>query len=80
MVRKVFRSGNSFVVALPPEVLSQLALSEGSELDVAIDSVNNRVLLTPVRPGDSQISPEYARQVADFIATYRPALEALARR
>ncbi len=80
MVRKVFRSGNSFVVALPPEVLRQLALTVGSELDIAIDSVNNRVLLTPVRPGDSQISPEYACQVADFIATYRPALEALARR
>ncbi len=80
MVRKVFRSGNSLVVALPPEALNRLALVEGSEVDIALDDANVLMTLTPVRTPTAEISPEYARQVTDFIATYRPALEALARR
>ena len=81
MVRKVFKSGNSLVVALPPEALTRLALVEGSEVEVSLDTEGHGLRLTPVAPAvGGGITPEYAQQVADFIAAYRPALEELARR
>ena len=80
MVRKVFRSGNSLVVALPADALDALRLAEGSEVDIEVDETHARLVLTPVRPLDPEITPEYVRKVDDFIAAYRPALEALAKR
>lgn len=79
MVRKLFRTGNSLVVALPKEAISLLGLEEGSELNVEVDVDARRVLLSPVEPSVAGIDVEFARQLDEFITRYRPALEALAR-
>ena len=35
--RKVFKSGGSFVVAIPPEIMKGLDLKPGDELDIYAD-------------------------------------------
>ena len=77
MIRKVFKTGNSLVVSLPRETLETLGLGEGSEVDIKLDA--GRLILSPVRPPAGDIDAAFARQLDDFIAQYRPALEALAR-
>jgi antitoxin MazE len=79
MVRKVFKTGNSMVISLPREMIENLQLSEGSEVSIELDEDGQRILITPVQPVNAGVDAEFARQVADFIETYRPALEALAR-
>lgn len=79
MSRKIFKSGNSLVVSLPQESMELLGLGEGSEVSVTVDQDGRRILIEPSpRPG-VEISPEFARQLDDFVEQYRPALEALAK-
>lgn len=80
--RKVFRSGNSLVVALPKEALEWLGLAEGVELAIEVDRERGKIILTPAPPAAAPPAPvdaEFARKVDGFIQRYRPALEALAR-
>lgn len=81
MLRKVFRTGNSIVVALPKEMLESLRIGEGEEVSVELDAERQQILIAPAPapPASADIDAEFARQVADFISAYRPALEALAR-
>ena len=79
MVRKIFKTGNSMVVSLPKEMLDALHLSEGEEVSVELDADRGQISIAPVPAVVDGVDAEFARQVADFIAAYRPALEALAR-
>lgn len=79
MIRKVFKTGNSIVVSLPKEISDTLQLSEGSEVSVELDEARRQIVISPVQSTHSGVDPIFARQVADFIEAYRPALEALAR-
>ena len=79
MLRKVFKTGNSIVVALPKEMLESLRIGEGQEVSVELDVDRRQILIAPATPVSTDVDAEFARQVADFIAAYRPALEALAR-
>jgi len=80
MNRKVFRSGNSLVVSLPPDILDRLHLADGSEVSIVLADSEDAMLLMPVRESLAGISPEYAARVESFIETYRPALESLSQR
>lgn len=80
MVRKIFRTGNSIVVSLPRDTLDLLGIGEGTEVSVEVDREQRRIVITPVPPALPGVNEEFARQVAEFIEQYRPALEALARR
>jgi putative addiction module antidote len=56
MGRKIFRTGNSAVVSLPPEVLEAMGLELGDEVTVTVDPERSQIILTPatlpgVRPG-----------------------------
>jgi putative addiction module antidote len=79
MVRKIFRAGNSMVIALPKDMLESLHLSEGGEVSVALDEERKQIVITSSYPSAGGVDEEFARQVSDFIEAYRPALEALAR-
>jgi antitoxin MazE len=81
MLRKVFRTGNSVVVSLPREALDYLNIQEGSEIKVDLDRENHQVILKPAEmPLDrSGVDENFARQVAEFIEQYRPALKELAK-
>ena len=81
MLRHLFKTGNSIVLALPKEYLKDLGLKDGEEVSLELDRQKKRLLITPVEkpsalPG---VDTLFARQVSDFIELYRPALEELAK-
>ena len=79
MHRKLFRTGNRIVVALPKEMLDALRIGEGEEVSVELDTERQQILIAPVPAVADGVDAEFSRQVANFITAYRPALEALAR-
>ncbi|MGA7672356.1 MAG: hypothetical protein WBW04_18180 [Nitrolancea sp.] len=79
MLRKIFRAGNSVVVALPREVMTEAGIAEGHEVSVEFDREHGGILVRPVAHEATAVDPEFVRQVAGFIDRYRPALDALAR-
>ncbi|NIN69631.1 MAG: AbrB/MazE/SpoVT family DNA-binding domain-containing protein [Anaerolineae bacterium] len=79
MPRKIFRTGNSMVVSLPKETLEVLNLGEGSEVSVELDRERGEIVITPLGRELPGVDSEFARQVAEFIEQYRPALEALSK-
>ena len=78
MIRSVFKSGNSLVIALPGQLLDELQLKDGSEVDVALSKSGSSIEVSPVEK--PLISPDFARKVDEFIQAYRPALESLSQR
>lgn len=79
MVRKIFKTGNSLVISLPKESIELLGLNEGSEVSVAVDQEQGRIIIEPAAHPLADIDETFARQLEDFIEQYRPALEALAK-
>lgn len=77
-MRRIFRSGNSLVVALPAEVLSRFKLKEGSGVSVEVDEEHGGILVSPAEPELAGVDAEFGRQLDAFIERYRPALERLA--
>ena len=81
MERKLFRSGNSIVLALPREVIESLGVSEGDLMTVELDRDARQVIITPAQRDEiAGVDQTFDRQVAEFIEEYRPALEELSRR
>ncbi|MBU2611668.1 MAG: AbrB/MazE/SpoVT family DNA-binding domain-containing protein [Chloroflexi bacterium] len=81
MLRKIFRTGNSIVVSLPKDIVEQLGMSEGTDVSVEFDRPNRQIVIRRVElPIAGSIEENFARQVAEFINEYRPALEALAKK
>lgn len=80
MSRKIFKAGNSAVVSLPKEMLKALQIRDGSQVDVILDQPNRQIIIRPTEDLPiAGIDTDFARQVSEFIATYRPALEELAK-
>lgn len=79
MQRKIFKTGNSVVVSLPKETLDFLNLAEGAEVSVELDREQRKIVITPAEGAPAGVDEDFARQVAEFIEQYRPALEALAK-
>lgn len=81
MLRKVFKAGNSMVISLPKDALELLGISEGSDVSVDLDRENRQIVISPVEESLAVLGVDetFARQVAEFIEQYRPALEALSR-
>ena len=79
MSRKIFKTGNSAVVSLPKDMLEALRIQDGSQVDVLLDQPNRQIIIRPTDPLlIAGVDAGFARQVSDFIAAYRPALEELA--
>ena len=79
MIQKIFKTGNNVVVTLPEEALEALNLREGESVSVELDATRGQIVISPADSPVEGIDVEFAKQVADFIDQYRPALEALAR-
>lgn len=80
MLRKLFKTGNSIVVSLPKDIIEPLGVSEGADVLVELDREKRQVIIRPVeQPVVGNIDAEFARQLAEFIEEYRPALEALSK-
>lgn len=80
MDRKLFRSGNSVVVALPREAIESLGMREGDMVTVEVERDTQQIILTPANRSEIPgVDQRFDRQVAEFIEQYRPALAELAR-
>jgi antitoxin MazE len=80
MLRKLFKTGNSIVVSLPKDIIEPLGVSEGADVTVELDREKGQVIIRPVEQSVAgSVDAEFARQLAEFIEEYRPALEALSR-
>ncbi len=77
MQRKIFKTGNRLVVSLPKEILELLGVSDGS--DVSVELEGGKIVIRPIHQSMPGVDEAFARQLAEFIEEYRPALEALAR-
>jgi antitoxin component of MazEF toxin-antitoxin module len=77
MLRKIFKTGNSLVVSLPGQILDALELSSGSDVSVALE--DGKIIIRPMRQVVPGVDEDFARQSAEFIDEYRPALQALAK-
>ena len=82
MLRKVFRTGNSTVVSLPKDVTDPLGVRDGSEVSVELDREHGQIIIRPVDfpIAAAGVDLEFTRQVSEFIAEYRPALQSLAKK
>jgi putative addiction module antidote len=79
MLRKIFKTGNSTVVSIPREMLESLGVGDGSDVSIELDPNTRQITIRPAERSIPGVDEAFARQVADFIDEYRPALEALAR-
>lgn len=80
MIRRLFKTGNSIVLSLPREALQSLGLTDGSDVQLELDSLRNSIVITPyVQPIVPGVDADFSRQVDDFIAHYRPVLDELSR-
>ena len=80
MLRKLFKTGNSIVVSLPKDIIEPLGVSEGADVSVELDREKGQVIIRPVEQRIAgSIDADFARQLAEFIEEYRPALEALSK-
>ena len=78
MIRRLFKTGNSIVLSLPREALQSLGLTDGNDVQLEVDVLHNSIVITPyVQPIIPGVDADFARQVDDFIALYRPALDEL---
>ena len=77
MLRKIFKTGNSLVVSLPRQILDALDLSCGSDVLVTLE--DDKIIIRPMLQVVPGVDEDFARQVAEFIDEYCPALEALAK-
>lgn len=78
MARKIFRSGNSTVVSIPPEVLDILDLEPGDEVNVAADPERGRIVVTPTEDAGLGETRESTLRLSELMERYGPALERLA--
>jgi putative addiction module antidote len=78
MTRKIFKTGNSMVVSLPASAETRLGVGPGSEVDVVVDEEQGVIIIKPVRPPASGVTPEFSQLIDEFIEEYRPVLEKLA--
>jgi antitoxin component of MazEF toxin-antitoxin module len=80
MLRKLFRTGNSIVVSLPKDIIEPLGVTEGANVSVELDRENRQIIIRPAEYHIAgSIDENFAHQLAEFIAEYRPALKALAK-
>jgi putative addiction module antidote len=82
MLRKVFKTGNSTVVSLPKDITEPLGVRSGSDVSVELDREHGQIIIRPVEMpvAAAGVDADFAKQVSEFIAEYRPALKSLAKK
>lgn len=82
MHRKICSIGNSRGVSIPVDVLEELHLDVGAEVEVRLDETKSRIVIEPVRKKKypAGIDREFVAQVNEFVSKYKPALKELAKK
>lgn len=81
MIRRLFKTGNSIVLSLPREVLEDLGVGNGQDVNLELDRDGQRLIISPAEKPKviAGIDNDFARQVNEFIEQYQPALDELAK-
>lgn len=81
MLRRLFKTGNSIVLSLPREMLEGLNLTDGDEVNLALDDEDGRrLIVTKVEKAipAAGVDADFAGHLEEFINEYRAELEDLA--
>jgi putative addiction module antidote len=80
MLRRLFKTGNSIVLSLPREMLDGLNLSDGDEVNLALEEDGRRLIVTKVEKSTppTGVDADFAGHLEEFITEYRSELEDLA--
>ncbi len=76
MIQKLLKVGSSAAVTIPKKSLRELGLKIGDEVSVAVDTKKGKVIIESTR----KVRPSIIEWTDSFIAKYRLALEALAKK
>ena len=78
-IRKVFRSGRSFVISIPVEWVREMHI-EGQSVEV-IRSDTGEIIIRPIpAPVEAEVTPGVEDLVDAFMEKYNGALKGLAKR
>jgi antitoxin component of MazEF toxin-antitoxin module len=80
MERKLFRTGNSLTVTIPPALASELGFKAGGMVELEVDREHEGLLIKRRRaaePAEAPVTQEFARWVDGFIDRYDTALKKL---
>src|ERR1041385_4801687 len=83
MERKLFRTGNSLTVTIPPALASELGFKAGGMVELEVDREHEGLLIKRRRAAEPTVAPvtqEFARWVDGFIDRYDAALKKLSGR
>lgn len=74
--RKVRKSGNSYVVTLPPSILAELGLIEGDE----VNFIHNEDKVNIIKREKTSIDDDFLKLVDDIYQEHKETFEILADR
>ena len=80
--RRLFRTGNSLTVTIPPAIAAELELRAGDTVELDIDREHDGLLVTRVTQipsNEGPVTPEFTEWVDGFIDRYGSALRVLKR-
>jgi len=83
MKRKICAIGNSRGVSIPVDVLEELNLAVGSDVDIKLDDKHTSIVIEPIREKKKYpkgVNQKFVSQVNDFIEKYEPALKEIAKK
>lgn len=77
MVQKVIKVGSSAAITLSKQTIADLGVKVGDNVRATVDAKRRRLYVEPVVTGTDEEVMDWTKK---FIARYRPALEALAKK
>jgi putative addiction module antidote len=81
MIQKIIQVGSSAAVTIPKKFLKEAGFQTGDEVRVDTNLKTKSITISPKEEAlETSITPQFAQMVSDFIKTYRPALEKLAKK
>jgi virulence-associated protein VagC len=81
MQRKLFRTGNSLTVTIPPDLAAKLGFQAGSLVELEVDREHDGLIIrhrVEEDSADAPFTPEFATWVDGFVDRYEGALRQLA--
>jgi antitoxin component of MazEF toxin-antitoxin module len=77
-VRKIFRAGNSCVIALPGYMLESLEMREGSHVSLELSRETQEIIMKPIIVKQKSLAIEFVRLVDKLMLEYDYMLRRLA--
>lgn len=67
---------------MPKDIRDPLGLIDGSDVSVELDREHGQIIIRPVEKpiAAAGVDEDFARQVSEFIAEYRPAMNSLSKK